>query len=549
MNRIIRLFQKKNKKESKKVTNYMGGDSYELSPLETLKIVTASSIFGEPAYYRDGETKTKTIDSVYQIHPLFSPFDVFNGRFANMKTSTIMEIIIQEALQEDFKKTLDFAVMLRKEYLMRLNPQIIMVQAALHPRRKEFTNQYPGEFVRYEQEIMQRADEPSIQLEYFLSKKEQKKNHCPNILKKSWAKRLETADAYSIAKYKNTPVSMIDVVRISHAYSPLITELLKTGTVTIKDSEKTWENLRSLQYSWHEILSTISIGHMALLKNLRNIFQETWTIEEAKNILNQLTNGVLKGKQFPFRYYSAYEMIQKSDVNHQEMILDALQNCMRISLNNMPRLKGKTICLSDNSGSAWGTFNSEYGTVTVATIGNLSSVITAMNSDEGAVCVFGDDIKIIPIHSADGVLSQTQQVNVEGQKVGRATENGIWIFFKEAIDKKQYWDQIFIYSDMQAGHGGLYGLHPEEYADYRCRKVNIDVLKLIETYRRKVNPKVNVFSVQTAGYENVVLPEYTYRCNILSGWTGKELLFADEMIRFWDEKDKDKVIKKGFRNS
>ena len=32
------------------VTNYMGGTSYTLNPLETLKIVTASSIFGEPQY-------------------------------------------------------------------------------------------------------------------------------------------------------------------------------------------------------------------------------------------------------------------------------------------------------------------------------------------------------------------------------------------------------------------------------------------------------------------------------------------------------------------
>ena len=37
------------------VTNFMGGTSYTLNPIETLKLVTASSIFGEPQYYRDGE--------------------------------------------------------------------------------------------------------------------------------------------------------------------------------------------------------------------------------------------------------------------------------------------------------------------------------------------------------------------------------------------------------------------------------------------------------------------------------------------------------------
>ncbi len=34
------------------VKNFMGGDSYVINPLDTLKMITASSIFGEPAYYR-----------------------------------------------------------------------------------------------------------------------------------------------------------------------------------------------------------------------------------------------------------------------------------------------------------------------------------------------------------------------------------------------------------------------------------------------------------------------------------------------------------------
>ena len=68
----------------------------------------------------------------------------------------------------------------------------------------------------------------------------------------------------------------------------------------------------------------------------------------------------------------------------------------------------------------------------------------------------------------------------------------------------------------------------------------IDVAKLIAEYRSKVNPKVNVFSVQTAGYNNMLIPEYGYRTNILYGWTGKELIFADSMIKFWNNKDKNK---------
>ena len=200
------------------------------------------------------------------------------------------------------------------------------------------------------------------------------------------------------------------------------------------------------------------------------------------------------------------------------------------------------MCLTDNSGSAWGTINSEYGSVRIAEIDNLSSVIAARNSEEGYVGMFGDKLAISPISKRNGVLTQTQKLNkTHGKNVGHATENGIWLFLDKAICEKEHWDNIFIFSDMQAGHGGLYGTPKaaEEYArqGYACRGNMIDVAKLINTYRSQVNPKVNVFSVQTAGYNNVVVPEYGYRTNILHGWTGKEIIFANEMIQFWNQID------------
>ena len=60
-----------------------------------------------------------------------------------------------------------------------------------------------------------------------------------------------------------------------------------------------------------------------------------------------------------YRYKTAFTQIKKSDVNHKQLILDTLEECMDISCDNMPKLSGKTCCLSDNSGSAWGAFNSE----------------------------------------------------------------------------------------------------------------------------------------------------------------------------------------------
>jgi hypothetical protein len=275
--------------------------------------------------------------------------------------------------------------------------------------------------------------------------------------------------------------------------------------------------------------------------------------------MEDLKDGVLTGKQFPFRYESAWRTIREArGINHQTYILDKLEECIDISIENMPKLKGKTVCLSDNSGSAWGALTSEYGTTKVANIDNLSSVIAAQCSDEGWVVKFGDIYKVFPISHRNGVLSQAKDIDANGSNdVGGGTEGGIWKFFKDALEHKTVYDNIFIFSDMQAGTGGLYGTGKDQteyreaygfsrglgrYWDDRSKRWHsynlssmINVYKLILEYRKRVNPKVNVFSVQTAGYNNVLIPAMSYRCAMLTGWTGKEISFAAEYIKQWDD--------------
>lgn len=379
------------------VVNFMGGISYEINPLDTLKMVTASSIFGEPQYYRDGEFKSATIyDGIYRTNKFFEAYSIIDNNYEGKKTSEIMEDIIGKALDYDFEATIKWAETLRHDYFMRLNPQIIMVRAAMHPYRATFNQTHPGMFSSINQKVMLRGDEPASQLTYYLYR-HGSKNNVPNILKRNWAQKIESLDKYAMHKHKNTGIGMIDVVRISHAHGEHIDELMKTGNIEVEDKDNTWETLRAQGKSWSEILDTIKLGHMALLRNLRGIFTEIDDNAQCKEIMDQLKKGVLKGKQYPFRYYAAMKVIDKSNVHCKIMILDALEECMDIACSNMPKLKGKTMCLSDNSGSAWGTCNSEYGSIRIAEIDNLSSVITAHNCEEGYVGKFGDKLKIFPI--------------------------------------------------------------------------------------------------------------------------------------------------------
>lgn len=527
----------------KVVTNFMGGDSYTINPLDTLKMITASSIYGEPAYYVDSNSTKKTLNKgiPFKVHDLVDDC-VIPARYKGKTTNIIMEEATDAALSYDFAQTLEWAVTLRKTFNIRLNPQMIMVRAAIHEGRQAYTEANPGKFDEINQLVMSRPDEPMTQMAYYLYKNKGNKSNIPSILKRSWAKKISKLSKYNVAKYKNHEIGMINAVRLCHANSPIIDELMKTGTISVSEEAKTWENLRSEGKSWKEIFETVNMGHMALLRNLRGVFIEINDIQFCQKYLAKLKSGVVEGKQFPFRYYAARKAVLESGCNHQSMIIDALEECFDIALANYPKLKGKTMCLSDNSGSAWGTMNSEYGSVRVAEIDNLSSVITAACSEDGYVGKFGDKLKITPISKRTGILAQAEAISKgRADDVGGGTEGGIWEFFKNAIEKKEHWDNIFIYSDQQAGHGGLYGTssQKDEYrAEYGYNYGMINVYKLIKEYRKKVNAKVNVISVQTAGYDNVVIPELAYRTSIQYGWTGKEAVFAAEYIRQWDEIEK-----------
>jgi len=542
MSKISKIVKEKREVEVKKpVVNFMGGISYQFNPLDTLKMISASSIFAEPQYYRTSGLKDRGFLEPHDREKGYLVFDIPEGTTA----SELMIKAVNEALDYDFEGTLDWARELRYDYYMRLNPQLIMVLAAMHPKREEFTNANPGKFKFLNNLIMRRADEPATQLSLYLYLSGNKEK-LPSILKRSWADRISGFSRYEFGKYKNADIGLIDTIRVCHAKGNLVNELMTTGKVQIDEEQETWERLRSAGKSFKELVQSVKLPHMALLRNLRNIFKELdedTDRELANEVLNNLVAGVKGGKQFPFRYYQAYNQIKiNKDVKFKTLILDKLEECIDISIENMPKLKGKTMCLSDNSGSAWGTFNSEYGTMTIAEIDNLSSVITCMCSDEGYVGAFGDELIETPITKRNGALSQAQEISSHAKyNVGSSTENGIWLFFQNAIDKKIKYDNIFIYSDMQAGHAGLYGkgnsyiVGDENFAVKGDWQKYIDVLKLIRKYRETVNPKVNVFSVQTAGYNNVLIPEYLYRGALLYGWTGKEPLFASELIKQWDE--------------
>lgn len=526
-------------REAEKVRNFMDGVSFTVNPIDTLKMVAASSIFGEPAYYRPGDlgrpsSLSKLIGS--------RQYDIFKDRFpeASVSTADVMTRAIDSALSYDFGQTMELAVELRNDYYMRLNPAVIMVRAAIHPERYVWTGNNPGGFADTVARVARRPDDLTTMVEYYIATQGGKQN-MPSILKNSIARRLESYDQFQLAKYQNRGIGLVDVVRITHANNPLIDDLMG-GTLSMPQGRRTWMQARSEGASWKEIWQDpgLRLSHFDLLKQMRRIFEEVSDPGLAREILDQFLAGVEGSMVFPFRYWSAWNVVKDaSSINMRPKVMDTLQIAIDRSVSNLPTLSGRTAALSDNSGSAHGGFIAEGSRTTVAEIDNLSSVIAGMASDEGYVGVFGDRLEMIPVSHRDGALTQADYMQRVGRKIGAGTEHGIWLFWERAISRQEHWDNVFIFSDQQAGHGGLYGRGVPREWTYASRggwsREYIDVMKLVDAYRKRVNPQVNVFTVQTAGYDNSVLPENIYRGAILAGWTGKEIQYAHELDKIWSE--------------
>ena len=76
------------------VVNFMGGESYQVNPLDTLKMITASSVFGEPSYYRKGSVQ----DARYRSCRLLDGYLLMAASWDGRTTTEIMESAIDQAL-------------------------------------------------------------------------------------------------------------------------------------------------------------------------------------------------------------------------------------------------------------------------------------------------------------------------------------------------------------------------------------------------------------------------------------------------------------------
>jgi 60 kDa SS-A/Ro ribonucleoprotein len=251
----------------------------------------------------------------------------------------LISIMLTSFLGNQFYRSGDETAKRLAELVNRTPDKEFVAKAALYARREagmrsvshlvagEIAHSVKGEewTKRFLDRVVYRADDVLEILAYCMAVYGKP---LPNSLKKGLGSALTRFDAYQLAKYRRSsaPLKLVDAVNLVH---PPHTEALRQLMAGSLAPAETWETklteagqtakserekeIRKAKV-WTKLVRERKIGYFALLRNLRNI------LEQAPRLVDDVADLLIdrklieKSLVLPFRYRSALEALEASDV-------------------------------------------------------------------------------------------------------------------------------------------------------------------------------------------------------------------------------------------
>ena len=387
----------------------------------------------------------------------------------------------------------------------------------------------------------------------------------PNAMKKGFATVLSGLSPYQIDKYKmnGKSLSLVDILNLVHptptdknreAYRRLMHGESLDGTYDAKILEKEMaetgknaSNEQELLLAKHDAIKSVldsGMPIMNLLRNLRNIM--IYAPDLVEEAIKQLTNRdkVVNSKLLPFRFMSAYDVINKLELEDylqdgdsdgkirfeseipsmdsnrlasiKAKVLKGIEDAMSIACENVPELDGNCAILIDHSGSVRGDWGgdsrvSPWSNVRTAHIGNLFGSIVAFKQKDVYIGMFGDELISPKMDRSVGLLEFNKKSYDEGDKCGGATENGLYKFLKNVIKEKKHIDNFIVFSDMEIGNGGEGG--------WDCTSTAREKFKDLFKEFRKINPNCLTVCCNIRGQSGTSVFNPNLKILNVSGWS------------------------------
>jgi len=435
----------------------------------------------------------------------------------------LVSLLLTSFMRDQFYRSESKSLAKLKDIVDQITDKQFVAKSALYARTvfgmRSITHAVAGELAKqvkdqawtkkFYTKVISRPDDITETLAYYL------KNYgkpLPNALKRGLAGALEGFNDYQLAKYKGEgkTLSMIDAVNLVHPRATdALTKLMK-GTL---EPAETWETKLTVigqsdgtegektalkKEAWEQLIKEKKLGYFALVRNLRNILEQSPKIlpEALAMLCDQKL--IKKSMVLPFRYTTAIDQISELNGVGVRKVLVALNKALDLSTANVPKFTGDTLVVLDRSGSMEGK---------TLKIGALFATIL-VKANNADLMVFSDDARYKTINPSDSTGSIAKSLS--------RTDGGtnFHAIFQTA---NRAYDRIIILSDMQGWMG--YDSPVKDFNDY-CQRCG-------------ARPKI--YSWDLAGYGSLQFPEPSVTC--LAGFSEK----AFDLIKLL-EKDRTALL-------
>jgi hypothetical protein len=413
------------------------------------------------------------------------------------------------------------AVYARNEMHMRSVPLVLVVELA---------KIYSGDSLisKMISNVIQRADEITELLAYYQMANERngvkKLNRLSKQIQKGLANSFNKFDEYQFAKYnREGAVKLKDALFLVHPkakdeaqqvlFNKIVndtlqtpytweTELSQLGQVKFFNEA---EKQKAFTQKWEELIDSNKIGYMALLRNLRNIVEANVSRYHISKVCDYLSNekAVANSKQLPFRFLAAFRELKIMNSKYTSMILDALEEAVLLSTQNIKGFDVNTsiVIACDVSGSMQKNI-SPKSKVMLYDIGLMLGMLMQNRCKNVVSGMFGDRWKIINMPKR-AILSNVNEYYKREGEVGYST-NG-YLVLEDLISRNEIVDKVMLFTDIQMWNSNY---TKDSFANSWNRYKNIA-------------PNAKLYLFDLAGYGQTPINVEKNDVYLIAGWSDK----------------------------
>lgn len=441
--------------------------------------------------------------SVSKWHRLLSMLNTLKlePQYYRSQTTTLVELshLIKECALEDLYFTCQCIVYSRcLGEGMRTISHAASVFIAPYISGQTYAQRFYGLWNKKEKQggVIYRPDDMLGITEGFNALNSDKNTKLTNAMKKGFKSALETLDGYSLLKYKN---KLIDIINLTHPSSEksgatvefegetvyvldaimkglsvsadtweanqseagqIVAKAQREGKIDSQEAEKLLTEAKSA--NWKELLDNNKLGILAAIRNLRNILKNNPDSDTIDKLAKLVSNPVKikEGKIFPYQLDFANEvLITEFSGPYSRTLSQALLKGYQLAIPNLAELlPGNNLVILDCSGSMYqqiyitGKNRIRSNTSALHKAGLIAATIAkGTNAD---IIRFGSHAAYTNYNPNTDVFTLAEQLR--SQSFGGTNLSIAW---NEAVTSGRTYDRVFILSDNEVNRGNSYAAY------------------------------------------------------------------------------------------